>query len=113
MSLYVWNRPVTRKQLESNYKLLHSYRNYAPMMARYSPPSTVGFSAVTANETVFRAGRAVVKAEKRQDKNTRLRRIRLLLERQRREKKLHDREMPSIKPSSSLSLVRQPALTAA
>ena len=113
MSLYVWNTPINRKQLEANYKLLHSYRNFAPMMPMYSPPSTVGFSAVTANETVYRAGKAIINAEKQQDKETKLRRIRLLLERQRREKKLHDKVMPSINPRSSLSLVRQPALSAA
>lgn len=107
MSLVVFNRQVTREQLEKNVKTLHDYRNYTPVMAVYSPPGTVGFTAITANENVYRAGQAIVNAKK-VDREVRLRRIRLLLDRQRREKKLHNNTPPSLKPTSSLAIVRNP-----
>ena len=107
MSLVVWNNLISREQLERNYKTLHDFRNYTPVMQVYSPPGTTGFDAITANENVYRAGKAIVNAEKIQ-KELKLRRIRLLLDRQRREKKLHNETPPSLKPKSSLTVVRKP-----
>jgi hypothetical protein len=107
MSLYVYNRPVSRTELENNFRKLHDFRNFAPVAPVYSPPSTVGMPAVTANEVVFRAGKAIAD-EKKINKEMRLRRIRLLLKRQRREKELHNKQPPSVNPTSSLSVVRNP-----
>ena len=108
MSLYVNNRPVTREQLERNYKLLNDpIRNYTPVRPMYVPPSTVGYSPITANEAVYKAGLAQAKIQGMERKR-KLRLIRLALERKRRERKVNNG--PSVTSTPSAPVVRQPAI---
>ena len=69
MSLYVNGRAVTREQLEKNFRTLNDpLRNYAPVRPMYVPPSTVGYSSMTANEAVFKAGLAQAKIKDQETK---------------------------------------------
>ena len=71
MSLYVNGRAVTREQLEKNFKTLNDpLRNYAPVRQMYVPPSTVGYSSITANEAVYKAGLAQAKIQSMEKKRT-------------------------------------------
>ena len=57
MSLYVYNRPITKEELQKNYNTLHDkVHNYVTVRQMYSPPSTVGYTNVNANEVVYKAG---------------------------------------------------------
>jgi hypothetical protein len=107
MSLYVNGRAVTRPELEKNFKTLNDpLRNYAPARQMYVPPSTVGYSSMTANQAVYKAGLEQGKIEA-VEKKRKLRLIRLALERQRKEKKVN--RGPSVAPRPSVPVVKQPA----
>ncbi len=107
MSLYVNGRAVTREQLEKNFETLNDpLRNYTPARPMYVPPSTVGYSSITANEAVYKAGLAQAKI-KTMEKKRKLRLIRLALERQRKERKMN--KGPSVTPKPAAPVVRQPA----
>ena len=107
MSLYVNGRPVTRAELEKNFQTLNDpLRNYAPVRQMYVPPSTVGYSSITANEAVFKSWlqQAKIEAVERERK---LKLIRMALERQRKQRKVN--RGPSVAPRPSVPVVKQPA----
>jgi hypothetical protein len=107
MSLFVNNRPVTRKELLDNYNTLHDgVRNYVSAEPRYVPPSTVGYSKVTANENVYSAGLLQAKIQN-MEREQKLRMIRVALERQRKAKKIN--HGPSRGPVPPAPVVKQPA----
>ena len=107
MSLYVNGRPVTREELEKNFKTLNDpLRNYAPVSQMYVPPSTMGYSSITANQAVHKAGleQEKIAAVERKRK---LKLIRMALERQRKERKVN--RGPSVPVRPTVPVVKQPA----
>ena len=109
MSLYVNGREVTRKELEKNFKTLNDpIHNYAPFTQRYVPPSTVGYSTLTANEAVQRAGLAQAKVQN-VERQRKLRLIRLSLERKRKQRRINNG--PTTMPRPPVPVVRQPAFS--
>ena len=109
MSLYVNGRAVTRKELEKNFKTLNDpIHNYAPFTQRYVPPSTIGYSTLTANEAVQRAGLVQAKVQN-VERQRKLRLIRMSLERRQKQKKLNNG--PTKMPRPPVQVVRQPAFS--
>jgi hypothetical protein len=107
MSIYT-DHYLNEKQLKNSYNTLHDpVQNYVvpPFITRYNPPSEIGYSKYTANQTVARAN------VKEQDEQTRrLRQLRAgLAARNRNNSKNRNNLPPTIAPRASVPVVRTPA----
>tara|TARA_R110002012_G_scaffold53082_3_gene136509 strand:- start:1159 stop:1494 length:336 start_codon:yes stop_codon:yes gene_type:complete len=109
MSLSVYNRPVTKEELERNFNTLHDkVHNYVTVRQMYNPPTTVGFTNINANEVVYKAGMNQAKMQG-MARERKLKLIRMALEKQRKERKLN--RTPTVNARPSVSVVKAPALS--